>query len=162
MKYFNGITTIEDLKKEYKRLALKYHPDLGGDTQTMQAINNEYEQMFKALKNKHKTADGRTYTAKEETTETASEFVEIINSLINIIGIEIEVCGSWLWVTGNTYPHRAALKKLGFGFSGSKKAWYWHKEPYIKKGRKSYTMDEIRNLHGSQKVVTTQNAAICG
>src|ERR1035441_9676592 len=42
--YFTNINSIEELKKCYKELALKHHPDRkGGDTATMQEINNEYK-----------------------------------------------------------------------------------------------------------------------
>ena len=42
--YFKDIHSIEQLKKRYKELALKHHPDReGGNTATMQEINNEYK-----------------------------------------------------------------------------------------------------------------------
>lgn len=43
MKYFTNCTTLEDLKKEYRRLTMLHHPDRGGDTATMQAINAEHD-----------------------------------------------------------------------------------------------------------------------
>ena len=40
MSWFSKVKTLEDLKKEYKKLAMQYHPDrLGGDTAKMQQIN---------------------------------------------------------------------------------------------------------------------------
>ena len=39
MKYFANIKTLEELKKEYKRLALENHPDRGGDVEVMKARN---------------------------------------------------------------------------------------------------------------------------
>lgn len=45
MAYFKA-TSLEELKKEYRVLAKKYHPDLGGDTATMQAINAEYDKHY--------------------------------------------------------------------------------------------------------------------
>ena len=74
--------------------------------QDMQEINNEYDLLFSRLKNTHKTVDGKTYTASKETTETPEEFRTIINALINLHGINIEICGKWLWITGNTKPHK--------------------------------------------------------
>lgn len=32
MKWFNNPKTLEELKQQYKKLALKHHPDLGGNT----------------------------------------------------------------------------------------------------------------------------------
>lgn len=41
--FFKNITTIEDLKKTYKSLALKHHPDHGGSEETMKEINIQYD-----------------------------------------------------------------------------------------------------------------------
>jgi curved DNA-binding protein CbpA len=42
MKFFASCNTIEEVKCLYKQLAKDHHPDKGGDTATMQAINVEY------------------------------------------------------------------------------------------------------------------------
>ena len=36
--YFNNVRTLEELRKEYKRLAKIYHPDCGGDAEIFKAI----------------------------------------------------------------------------------------------------------------------------
>lgn len=102
MKWFNHPQTLEELKKQYKQLAVKHHPDKGGNTADMQEINAEYDRLFELLKNTHKNAEGQTYTTQTETTETANDFKEIIEKLIRFNGIHIEICGSWVWVTGCT------------------------------------------------------------
>lgn len=43
MKWFNNPETLEDLKKQYKKLVFKHHPDKGGKTADMQEINAEYD-----------------------------------------------------------------------------------------------------------------------
>ena len=93
-KYFTGCKTLEELKAEYKKLALKNHPDRGGDTATMQAINAEYEKMFALLKNTHKNAKGETY--QKETTEAPQDFIDLINKLIRMDGVHIEIIGSFI------------------------------------------------------------------
>ena len=152
MKWFNNPQTLEDLKKEYKRLAVKHHPDVGGSKEDMQEINNEYEKLFDQLKNTHKNADGEFYTSTKGTTETAAEFMDIISSLIHLEGIAIEVCGSWLWVTGDTKPHKDVLKELKFRWSYNKQAWYFHRDGYHKRGKRSLSLDEIRDFYGSEKI----------
>ena len=152
MKWFNNPTTVEELKKEYKKLAIENHPDRGGRTEDMQEINAEYDRLFESLKNTHRSATGETYTAKTETTETPEQFRMIIEKLIHLDGINIEICGSWIWVTGNTYNSREELKKMQFKYSKNKNAWYYHEPGYHKKSRKSFSLDDIRDMFGSETV----------
>ena len=65
MKYYTTCTTLDELKKEYRRLAMANHPDRGGDEATMKAINAEYDAVFPAFK----LAYNRT--AQTPTAETA-------------------------------------------------------------------------------------------
>lgn len=51
MTYFNNIRTLEELRKEYKRLVKANHPDNGGSVETIKIINVEYEICFKILEN---------------------------------------------------------------------------------------------------------------
>ena len=52
MEYLINITSENSLKTDYKKLARDNHPDNGGDTSRMQAINSEYEYWRKILSNK--------------------------------------------------------------------------------------------------------------
>ena len=65
MKYFTKCTTLEDLKAEYRRLAMLHHPDRGGDTEIMKEINIEYYSAFPGFKAVYNA------TAKNPTNETA-------------------------------------------------------------------------------------------
>lgn len=149
MKYFQNCKTAEELKKEYRKLAMKLHPDLGGDTEEFKVMQNEYEQMWERLKNVHTNSKGETYT--KETTETPQEFINIIDVLTKLKGIEVEICGSWIWISGNTIEHKEILKNLKFRYASKKQAWYYHTEPYRKKSKRELTLDEIRDMFGSQK-----------
>lgn len=122
MKWFNNPKTIEEVKQQYKRLALAHHPDVGGDNESMKEINAEYDALFARLKDVHQATDGNVYTAKAATTETANQFKDIIDRLIHMDNINIEICGSWVWVTGQTYQHKERLKGIGFKFSKQKAA----------------------------------------
>lgn len=150
--------TAEELKKAYRRLIMANHPDKGGSEAAMKAINAEYERLFERLKNVHTAADGTEYTAAEGTTETAAEFIDIINRLIVIPDIGIEICGRWIWISGNTYAAREELKAAGCKFASKKKMWYWHRDEDFSANRRTMSMDKIRELHGSE-VVTERTAA---
>ena len=53
MKYFNNITSLDELKKAYRRLAMKHHPDCGGSEEIMKQINAEHDALFETLKASH-------------------------------------------------------------------------------------------------------------
>ncbi len=152
MKWFTNIRTLEELKTQYKQLAIKHHPDKGGKTSDMQEINNEYDTLFEQVKNTHKAYSGNIYTTDAEATETPDEFKHIIDTLIKFDGLHIEICGSWVWVTGCTIDYRNELKALKFRWSKSKVAWYYHNDGYKKSTGKTYTLDEIRDLYGSKEI----------
>ena len=92
MKWFNNPQTLEDLKQQYKRLAMAHHPDRGGNTKDMQEINGEYDRLFKQLQNVHRAANGTTYTTAAQSSEKAADFREIIDILIRFTGLNIEIC----------------------------------------------------------------------
>ena len=113
MKYFNGVSGLDELKKEYRRLSMLHHPDRGGDIETMKAINAEHDELFEILKKQHNTAADEFH----QTTETAEEFRDILEVLMKLDGLEVELCGAWLWISGNTLEHKDALKAAGCGWS---------------------------------------------
>lgn len=146
--YFESIKSLEDLKKAYRAAALANHPDKGGDTAEMQRINNDYEEREKQLVKAHNATAGA-----KPVTECASEFIAVIQAIIALEGLIVEICGSWIWVTGATKTHKEALKAAGYRWSNKKCAWYWHKEDdgsCFYRGKKS--LDEIRAKWGSDIV----------
>jgi len=147
MKYFTECKTIDEVKALYKRLAKEYHPDLGGDTATMQAINTEYA--FACAK----LAKGAGLSDQEADDEI--RFSELyraaLEKIIHLPGIVIELVGSWIWVTGNTRPVKDQLKTAHFFFASKKCAWYFRAEEY-KTRRSNKSLEEIRRKYGSQQM----------
>lgn len=162
MKYFNNVNTLEALRKQYKELLKKYHPDnVNGSTEATQEINTEYDRLFKALKDTHEsTADNVNNSNKSNVNNVKYDFTEdaklreILQKIVGFAGIEIEIIGSWIWVSGNTYLCRNELKANGFKWASNKRMWYWHSDNYQKKSRKSLSMENIRDYYGSMKVQT--------
>lgn len=150
MEYFCSCHTIEELRKEYRRLCMIHHPDRGGDAATMAAINNEYDETFRRMQHDAPTAERTTAQQQEEHPES---FRAVVSRLVILEGLKIEVCGSWIWITGNTYANREAIKAAGCRYSKSKTAWYWRPEDAAEIGRhKAVSMDKIRQRYGSQIV----------
>lgn len=151
--YFQNITNLDDLRKQYKILLKKYHPDNGGDEESIKIINVEYEALFNDLrrfdsKGYKSTSNDFKYDYMADTT-----LRNILESIITM-DVNIEVCGSWIWVTGNTYSVRNNLKSKGLRFSKNKKAWYWHDKEFVKFSKKSCSLDFIREKYGSEEIKT--------
>jgi len=134
-----------DIKKAYREKAREYHPDrnpAGADM--MKLINSSYD----VLKNK------KTLTVEENA--TLDEYPEILSKVLNIIntlgGLVIEVCGLWVWVTGNTKIHKDILKEQGFKWAKNKGSWFYRPNTAKSRNRyKPWDMEQIREAYGSIK-----------
>ena len=162
-KYFKDVNTLEELRRQYRDLLKKYHPDnANGSTQATQEINAEYDRLFKALKNRHesKSADNKESNAKTDFNNMKYDFSEdaklreVLQQIITFEGINIEIVGCWIWVDGNTYDYKDTLKSIGFKWAREKKKWYFHTEAFRKRSHKKLSMDDIRNYYGSTEVET--------
>lgn len=151
-KYFTfGDESIDSLKKQYWKLARRYHPDFNGNTEQanniMKEINNEYE---KALQNLGKIKN-KDYRVDED-------YIIIVNETLslNMENVDIEVCGWFVYLWGNTKTYKEELKNLGYRWNPQKGCWYWKPAWYRKRGRESWDMDRIRNTWGSETVKQEQ------
>ncbi len=146
MQYFYGITTLEGLKKAYRKLALRWHPDRkGGCTETMKKINLEYETIFEELRR------GAASDSQRQSFDDAVDYRDIVNACIRL-GLSVEVCGTWVWVDGDTKPHREMLKSFGLRWAAKKKRWYLKPKGYKKRSQKEWSMSEIRSTFGSERL----------
>lgn len=153
LKYFKGCHCLQELKKEYRNLLKKHHPDNGGDLATMQEINAEYAKLERILPD-IELDENQTEETKETNTADISPVLQaVMNRLSTIPGIEVEICGTWIWVSGNTFPIKETLKDIGLKFSGKKKMWYFREEKDSKntffKKKKEMDMNHIRSKYGS-------------
>lgn len=148
MEWFNGCRTLDEVKALYKQLAKKYHPDLGGDTETMQSINREFRDVSARI-------IGGSGLSEEETADEirlSEEYRQAIEKIIHLDGITIELVHRWIWVTGLTRKHKDVLKEAGYFFASKKLAWYFRANEYkVRKGGQK-SLDEIRAKYGSEVV----------
>lgn len=149
-KYFTITfnSTINDIKKQYKKLAFRYHPDVGGSTKQMQEVNAEYEKALAEIGKMH----NKNYSVD-------ADFINLIDALIKLKmqNVVIEICGWFIYVTGDTKPHKSSLKSLGLLWNNNKKCWYYKPAWYHKIGRESWSMNRIRSTWGSQ-VINNNNS----
>lgn len=113
MQYFKNISTIEQLRKSYNTLAKQYHPDINHSpdaVRIMQDINAEYAAAFKWLQN-HDSEHLNCYDKIDP-----AAYPEIISKIIGLTELTIEICGSWVWLTGKTWLYAEQLKAAGFKF----------------------------------------------
>ena len=157
MKYFKDLNSMEAVKKQYRKLAMKYHPDRGGNEEVFKQINNEYEE---AMEQARINETRKAKTKKEEDFiksqyMNSKNFREKIDKLIVLEGIEIEITGTWLWLRGNTYKYKEYLKsEFNAQWSKSKKCWFISPNKDFRKtrGYKGKSMSSIRSTYGSTKI----------
>ena len=157
--YFINCNTLEDVKSLYRTLAKQFHPDKeGGDLATMQAINNQYAKAIKLIAKGFK-GTGTRYTDQEAEAEIlqAEAYKEAIEKIINIEGINIELCGSYIWVTpldaAKFWDFWPAMKQAKFFFAKVKKQYFFRTaENAAKSYNKTLTTDQIRTKYGSQQI----------
>ena len=127
--YFSNCKTLQELKTKYRELVFTYHPDIAGDasTETMKQINNEYESMFEYIKSNpvNEQEKKSNYYANVN-----DGFREVLSKIVHLPEIEIEICGSWLWVTGETKNVKDQLKEAGLFWAAKKQAWYFKPVDY--------------------------------
>lgn len=155
MKWFQNIETLKDLRKEYRRLAIKYHPDNGGDEDILKQINNEYDILFKRMKEDYEHKD--TYSSASDKQKQSydwqkdAQIRDIILQLSRFKDISVEVIGVWIWVS-SCYEYRKELKELGFRWASQKQMWYKHFDDFHKFSSRPVSMSYIRAKYGSVEV----------
>jgi hypothetical protein len=153
MTYFSHCKTLAEIKATYKQLAMEHHPDRGGDTTTMQAINTEYAFASALILKGANLSQDET----EQEIRFSKEYRKIIEQIAHLPLITIELVGLWIWVTGNTYPIRKELKAAGLMFAFKKQVWYYRSEDLKECRGSNKTLDEIRGKYGSEEITKGQS-----
>lgn len=146
--FFNDCKTSEEIKAKYRQLAKQYHPDLGGDLETMKAVNIEYAfYVDRAIRQEKPGKSEAEYADLAEVNELIRQAIE---KIVNLEGLQIEICGLWVWVDGNTKANKESLKAAGYQWAPKKLKWYF--AGVRSRGRGGFEMDEIRDRYGSEMV----------
>lgn len=165
MSFFQTVHTAEELKRQFRHLVKRYHPDMGGNAEDMKEINREYEQLLRRIGNVHEGKDGKIWEDKQgpkdryscDISELDDGFREVVLDVMKMTGIEILLVGSWIWLEGETRPWKDALKKTGFKWSSPRQKWYWHKADYRRRHASKASFDEICAYYGVRSVKDNKN-----
>ena len=145
---FSGMT-VEQIKINYKKLVVKHHPDLGGDLETMKALNNAYEAALKSCNGQTSKDDqGQEYTYKYNQEIEKALMDKIIELLsLNMENVEIDLIGTWIWITGDTKPVKDKIKQAGCTWHSKRGCWYFKIGKYY--GRSSPdSLEELAKKYG--------------
>lgn len=154
--------TKEEMVSQYRELCKTNHPDHGGDLRTMQDINGEWASILahaafvEATERQNQAhAEGRKSAGDYHDLNNVEEMLrrEIIFILNMGLGVEVELMGLWIWVTGDTKVHAAEFKahnvdaEIKWKWSPVKMAWYFAGVPTF--SRKNTPLAQIRATYGS-------------
>ncbi|QFP78544.1 molecular chaperone DnaJ [Deinococcus sp. AJ005] len=155
MNYFQEINDSNELKTAYRKLCKEFHPDKGGSTEQMQEINNQYAAaMARILSGKPDSDYGedKWYKTRQEEVDVEAKVQEAIEKIAHLEGIDIEIIGAWVWVSGETKPHKDTLKAADYWWMHKREKWAF-KGKYSS-GRGKTSMEEMREKYGSERVHT--------
>jgi len=152
-KWFEGYTTVGSVKKFYRHLAKENHPDLGGDTATMQQINAAYLEALEALDGQTSSgSDGKEHTYRYNPV-VEQAVMDKVSEVLKAAKPEwvVEIIGTWVWVSNTDKADKDLLNSNGCGLKwhSKRERWYWHTPTY----RRRYSgvgFDTLRAMYGSQ------------
>lgn len=141
LKYFKHCKSLDEVKAEYKRCVKRWLQTSTepGDSKQMVLVDEEY------LDISHRP---KFLEQPEDVRDEFNQFPEKVKQ-IALLGLNMEVCGSWLWVSGNTREHKEALKELGLRYSPNKMMWYYRPKWYRSSNSTPVDMEFIRKKYGT-------------
>ena len=150
--FFTNTHTVNEIKSEYRRLCFIHHPDIGGETATMQKVNAEYHE---ALSRSHgqtsKGTDGKEHTYYYNQ-DIEQAIMDKINELISLDlpNIEIMLVGTWIWVSGDTRPVKDQLKAIKMKWHSKRKRWFFHTKSYRRQYNANASFDDLCQVYGAK------------
>ena len=143
---FYGCTTSDEVRNRYDELSRVFKAANNGESNEMiETINDQYDKLMVVL-NETKPVEA----VKEKV--TVPEKIKELQEKVDPTGLHLEICGTWLWVTGKTYQVKDALKSLHFRYSSQKLAWYYRQEDHRSSNQEPIPRELIREKFGSQQV----------
>lgn len=140
-KYFDGCGSLDEIKMKYKGYIERYLPRKGyrGNKRLIRSIDREY----RSIRTQETFSQVNSLIRLDYT-----NFQFLIRELVEM-GLDIEMCGKWLFVTGPTGENENELLALGFRFSPSIGMWCYRPVGFDAPDIESLNIEYIRKTCGS-------------
>lgn len=148
--FFTNCQTVNEVKSEYRRLCFIHHPDVGGDTATMQQLNAAYHNALKTFHGQtSKGNDGKdhTYYYNEEVEQAVMDKINELLAL-QLPNVDILLVGTWIWVTGDTRPVKDQLKAIGLKWHSKRSKWFFHTKSYRRRYNDKASFNDLCEIYG--------------
>ena len=161
-KYFKNLNDVAEIKKEYRRLAFLNHPDYNNEsknsTVTMQIINDQYHFALNNCNGQVNVGSDNKEHVYNYNYDIEQELINVINQLFQLYmeDVEIELIGTWLWISGETKKHKEDLKKIKCRWHTKKRCWYFAKKTNYRRHYSKKSLDELRVIYGSSNAKNYQ------
>jgi hypothetical protein len=153
MKFFGKCINVDQVKKLFRELAKQFHPDLGGSTETMKEINNEYHEALKGLHGAKSYGDGGKEFTYYYNHDLEQELADMIYRLLGLkmADVDVSLIGLWVWITGNTRPYKDSIKGLGCFWHSKRTAWYFHSRKVQSRYNPNVSLNQLADIYGYKK-----------
>jgi len=113
--YFKTCTTPQQCKELYRKLAKQHHPDNGGDAEAMKAVNNQYKEALRVLREKFNDTTFEQYL-KDEADKEKWQFDTLLGWAAGmLIPTDADVRARFkktvIKFMKKEYPHREFVKR---------------------------------------------------
>ena len=152
---FYGCTTIKEVEQRYQELSVVFK----NQDEMLKTLRDEFSALISVLnlvrssevvKKKAIVSEKTVEAVKEKA--TVSEKISELQEKVDPAGLHLEICGTWLWVTGKTFQVKDALKELGFRYSANKFSWYYRQEDHRSPNQEPIPLEMIREKYGTSVV----------
>ena len=145
--YFQSCETLDEAKLAYRNYAKILHPDIN-QSETATADFQEMCNQFDNFKPK-------TLKFTNEMNEfNGKEYREVLEQLWKLEGLNIEILGSYIWISGDTKTHKDAIKAIknesfeNALWAKEKMMWFFKPKGYKPQNRRIFDIGEIRGKYG--------------
>jgi len=138
---FYGCTSKDEVQLRFDELCKVYD----GQDEMLKVIQAEYSTLMSALESVKPATE-------EKERASIADTIKALQEKVNPEGLHLEICGSWLWITGKTFPVKDALKNLGFRYSANKLCWYYRQDEHRSSNQKPVPFEMIKEKYGSKEI----------